>query len=761
MKAGYRYYAHTVDGKPESDWQLLADHLRNVAKLAAGIANEARPGDDAFIQAALWTGMLHDMGKYTNEFQAYLRKAREAGSDTHHAVFGAAKAVSSEWCGPAFAIAGHHAGLHDVGELQSLVVAPKYMVPERLPETISRFQAESGAIPDVLTEPAFAAQVFHLEFYIRMLFSCLTDADILDTEGHREGKGRSVVRLSDVICSRLLDRLIDERDSKSREGTVNCIRHAVFDRCLTMADGEPGFYSLTVPTGGGKTLSGMAFALAHARRHKLRRIIVVIPYLSIIEQNAAEYRRILDPDDRGIVIEHHSAIPVSECGERYSRSSAELAAENWDAPVVVTTSVQFIESLFANTPSKCRKLHNIARSIVLLDEVQTIPVRLLNPLLNVFRELKENYGVTFLFSTATQPAFRRRTSLPEGFQPGEVTEIVEDQAESFRILRRVDYKREGVMDWKTLAGNLAASSQALCVVNVRKHAFDLWEALRDAISRDELDSLFHLSSAMCAEHRLWTLGKIEKPREGSIRHRLKAGLPCRVVSTQVVEAGVDLDFPIVFRSLGPLDSIVQAAGRCNREGRLKNTEGRLIRGQVVLFTPTDPVIPPGIYRTATMQTIVMLQRAPLESLGTDPALFGDYFDQLFQVAPTDHARGRETTIQEDRESLRFREVARKAKVIEDDGMPVVVPYGKGEGLIRDIRARGDYQGRTRFTRHDLRTLQRFIVNVRQNDYQFLHHHGMVSPLLPNLGMHVLKPDCYHPELGLLVRQRPLEDLCGV
>lgn len=747
------FYAHSLEGEPVAKWQKLDDHLQGVAKCAECFARDFGGGEEARV-----AGWLHDLGKFREEFQSYLRKERQGGKDTHHAVYGAALAFQNGWpC--AFAIAGHHAGLHDRYKLQELVKDAGYNVDAQLPLLKQRFQNAIGEIPRTVAHPPFVEQgnPWSFEFYIRMILSCLVDADYLDSSGHPP----PIIRLSDT-CNELLGRVCAERSTKPSEGIVNQIRHGVFTRCLEKAGMNQGFFSLTVPTGGGKTLSGMAFALAHAEQWSLKRVIVVIPYLSIIEQNAAEYRRVLDPDKRGIVVEHHSAVPLPDEHEQRGRSPLELAAENWDAPIIVTTSVQFIESLFASSPVKCRKLHNIARSVVIMDEVQTLPSHLLNPLLNVFRELKENYGVSFLFMTATQPAFRQNPIyLSEGFKRGEVTEITEETARIFNSLRRVDFQREDMIDWKVLAERMAALSQALCVVNVRRHAFALWEALRNLLPQHERDSLFHLSSAMCAEHRLWALGEIRDPRAGSIRDQLKRGLPCRVVSTQLIEAGVDVDFPVVFRALGPLDSIVQAAGRCNREMKLTDERGQPSLGKVTIFTPQDYSLPRGIYKTATEQTAVSLTSIPTESLGTNPDIFGNYFSQLFQLIPTDHARKRESTIQEDREELRFREVSRKARVIEEDGAPVVVPYRKGKELIAEIRTRTPLPGRPRFDRHDLRTLQRFMVNVRTPDFQRLVNLRMATPLLPNLELYCLEEGCYHPDLGLLIDKRPTEDLCGV
>ena len=734
----------------------LGAHLVGVAQRAAGYAASFDASQEAKV-----AGLLHDLGKFRDEFQRYLRKERSGSHDTHHAVYGAACAFEKEWAAAAFAVAGHHAGLHDLDQLQSLVNAPKYDAASQLPALRRRLERDVTPLPRSIPLPPFVEQdATSLEFYVRMIFSCLVDADRLDTESHYTGQARQIVRLRDV-CEEVLDRLFVERSSKSRSGTINEIRHRIFDLCVEKAKQPPGFFTLTAPTGAGKTLSGMAFALAHAKAHNLDRVIVVIPYLSIIEQNAAEYRRIFDPEGSGLVVEHHSAVPAPDDEEEHEPTPSELAAENWDAPIIVTTSVQFIESLFASSPSKCRKLHNVANSVIVLDEVQTLPTHLLSPLLSVLRELKEKYRVSFLFMTATQPAFRRGPTLPEGFDAAEVTEITDDTQHVFAVLRRVRYREEGVLDWAALANRMAELPQALCVVNVRKHAFTLWEEVRSLLPEAERDSLFHLSSAMCPEHRLDVLGQIDNPREGSIRRRLLAGQPCRVVATQLVEAGVDVDFPVVFRAMGPLDSIVQAGGRCNREGRLLDEDGCPTLGQVILFTPQEHVLPPGIYKTAANHAVLFINQIDLESLGLDPDIFGHYFSGLFQLVSTDHAGARECPIQEDRQHLRFREVSRKARVIREDGVPVVVPYKRGKELIRQIRDRPLIQDKPRFGRGDMRRLQRFMVNVRRRDFDYMQHVGLVLPLLPNLNVFVLEEGCYHERLGLLLNERPVEDLCGV
>ncbi len=752
------YLAHTENslGVPH----VLSDHLRAVGELAHDFAENCNSG---LSEGAQWSGLLHDIGKYRDEFQQYLQAKRDSSTETHHAVYGAALAYQRGWLGPAFAIAGHHAGLHDLHELQMLVEGSTYRTTERVPQLTARFESELISISQKITEPHFVENELSADFYIRILFSMLVDADFLDTEMHYNGKARNTYKLQ---AASLLQLLIAEKESKLSNGKLKEIRNRIFEQCLDAAKKPPGFFSLTVPTGGGKTLAGMAFALAQAAQaqNQLRRIIVVIPYLSIIEQNAAQYRRILDPNNLGIVIEHHSSVNVPEdTGESRSRAPFEkhpneYAAENWDAPVIVTTSVQFIESLFANRTSRCRKLHNIAHSVVIFDEVQTLPSHLLNPSLSVFRELRDHYGVSFVFSTATQPAFLHSpTSLSEGFKQDEIQEITQGStAENFLSLQRVTIhppKSDETTGWDTLAEQMAQHKQALCIVNIRRHAYDLWEKLRRVVPHDKKNAVFHLSSAMCAEHRLAILGDDHEPALDTVRYRLRHNLPCQLVSTQLIEAGVDVDFPIVWRALGPLDSIVQAAGRCNRENRLLDEAGNPTLGKVIIFRPEDNALPHGVYRTASDITVALLAQVEADTLATDHKLFGRYFNQLHQLVPTDQ----KTSIQSKRKALHFRQVAALAKVIDNDSQAVIVPYGKGCDIVEQIRTRSVIQGQPRFSRDDLRKLQRYMVNLHSRDFEKLVMYKAILPLLPNLEIHVLTEGWYHFDLGIVIDKRPTED----
>jgi CRISPR-associated endonuclease/helicase Cas3 len=404
----------------------------------------------------------------------------------------------------------------------------------------------------------------------------------------------------------------------------------------------------------------MAFALAHAQAYELRRVIVVIPFLSIIEQNAEEYRRILGGD---CVLEHHSAVrPRADVDEE--RTAAELATENWDAPIIVTTSVQFLESLFADSPAKCRKLHRIAKSIVVLDEVQTLPAHLLRPTLDAFRRLQRDYGASFVYCSATQPAFRKCPQLPEGFTGRELRPIASNVPELFRKLRRVDYhipKPDQRLEWPELASRLAGEKQTLCVVNLRRHAATVWEEVRKKFSELEKSSVFH---------------------------------------------------------------------------------------------PADDGLPQsGLYQTATAFAASMLANLTPEELAADSDLFGRYFARLHALA---QEKGRR--IQELRQELMFRSVAREAKVIQDDTRPIIVAYRAGADLVEEIQSRQPAPGAKRFDKRDLRNLQRYMVNVVRRDFDILLGQEHLREMLPHLCVHVLKSGHYHPDLGLLVnRVRPLED----
>ncbi len=547
------HYAHSVEGRGCEVWQPLAEHLQAVADLAGQHA--AKFG---VVRAGRLAGLLHDLGKYTQGFQARLR----GGTRVDHATAGAT--MVRELAGKAnglmgeiiaYAIAGHHAGLGDRSELsERLAKAPSGLDEiwrsEICPELGTLAPAGFTPHPDKERMP------FQLAFLGRMLFSALVDADFRDTESFYakiEGKApdRDWQRLGDHV-----DDLIARVDAAiaakaATGGKMNPLRDEVLDHVRGRAGLPPGLFTLTVPTGGGKTLASLAFALAHAKAHGLERIIYAIPFTSIIDQTAGIFKEALG---EGIVLEHHSAIDEEKLEGREARDKLRLAMEDWAAPVVVTTNVQFFESLFANRPSRCRKLHNIARSVIILDEAQAIPLPVLRPCIAAIDELARNYGCSIVLCTATQPALRQ-PEFPGGLDLAPERELAPEPARLQRELRRVTLRRVGSMTDDDLVRALAGAPQGLVIVNSRGHARKLYEAAVAA----GLDGVVHLTTRQYAAHRRRILDEV--------RARLSDGLPCRVIATSLIEAGVDVDFPLVWRAEAGLDQIIQAAGRCNREHR--------------------------------------------------------------------------------------------------------------------------------------------------------------------------------------------------
>jgi CRISPR-associated endonuclease/helicase Cas3 len=476
----------------------------------------------------------------------------------------------------------------------------------------------------------------------------------------------------------------------ARDTAVNRIRAGILGRCIEKANDPPGVFSLTVPTGGGKTLSSMAFALNHAAVHGQRRVLYVIPYTSIIEQTADQFRRIFGD----VVVEHHSNVDVSEAVQETARSR--LACENWDAPLIVTTNVQFFESLFASRTSRCRKLHNIAGSVVVLDEAQLFPPELLRPILKTLDELRKNYGVTILICTATQPALGPHKTASFSFEGLEgIREIIENPSRLFDSLKRVEVKlpldfRESIA-WDHLAEELSQLSSVLCVVNHRDDCRQLWSLMPKGT--------YHLSALMCGAHRSHSITQI--------KDRLKAGQPTRVISTQLVEAGVDLDFPAVFRAMAGLDSIAQAAGRCNREGLLE-------KGVLTVFVP--PTQPPvGVLRQAAEIAARMLDHEEAEPLAPDR--FTAFFRELYWIQGEERLDALNILhdLKADSElQFSFRTASANFKLIDDKAQaPVVVGYGeKGAKLIEQLKQLGP-------ERWLLRKLQRYVVNLPRRLHQRL------------------------------------------
>ncbi|WP_448567146.1 CRISPR-associated endonuclease Cas3'' [Thermus sp.] len=668
-----KFRAHTPN--QEGEWHSLQEHLQGVCQQAGRFA-------EAFGAPSLSKALayLHDLGKARAAFQDYLdavARGKRVASEPH-AIWGAllvyrlkqlGQLNQAGWQALALPVMGHHAGLPERGEASSKLAKVLGERKEGLEEVLTALKTmgQLATLQDLLKRALEEIQAkvqgdpYRLEFLIRMAFSTLVDADYLDTEAHFSPE-TARLRQRTYRLEELWNAFQRDQEALLQGASpspVNEVRREVYQACLQAAELPPGLFRLTVPTGGGKTRSGLAFALKHALIHGLQRIVVAIPYTSIIDQTAEVYRGILGEE---AVLEHHSAYepPLGEeQGEAVLRQR--LATENWDAPLVVTTTVQLFESLFANRPSKMRKIHRLARSVILLDEVQTLPPTLLEPTLEALRLLatpveEGGYGATVVLSTATQPAFQ---AIPT-FKGLPIREIVPNYPEHFARLQRVAYERiEDPLSWEELAEKVRKRCQIMVVLNTRRDALKLLEALR------EDPDTFHLSTLLCPAHRREILQEVRK--------RLGEGRSVRLVSTQVVEAGVDLDFPEVWRAVGPLDRVVQAAGRCNREGRLA-------QGRVVLFWPREGTSPRGPYRVGIEKARLLLTQNPPERLH-DPRLYEDYFRELFTTVETDAKE-----IQTYRKELNYPAVAQRYRLIPEDTVPVVVPHGEWKERLEDFQS---------------------------------------------------------------------------
>ncbi|HEU4328803.1 MAG TPA: CRISPR-associated endonuclease Cas3'' [Roseiflexaceae bacterium] len=705
--------AHTPP--PGSDhWHLLVEHLREVAAMARTFA---QPFGAGYLAELL--GLWHDIGKSSPAFQAYLRRChndpRHKGSGPDHK---AAGAILAERAIPPLALLaqGHHGGLKTSTDYGTWLAACRKdnLEPDRTTPSadaaIARMQA---LLPEIAPaeQPELPAWLDRndrraAEFFLRMLFSALVDADFLDTERHFT-PAKAERRSADVPIERLLARF--EADQRTfvagrAPGPMNEARDALYQHCLAAAEQPPGLFRLAIPTGGAKTRSGMAFALRHAARHGLCRVIVAVPFISITEQTADVYRRIFQEEGE-VVLEHHSGVAGNE-GTDYSPRERwrRLASENWDAPIVVTTTVQLFESLFANGTARCRKLHRLAGSVIILDEAQALPTGLLTPILDAIKQLCAHYGATVVLSTATQPAFE---SIPL-FASLQARDIVPDAARWFGALKRVDYdwRLDRPLDWGEVAGLMRAEPQALAVVNTKKDALALLDALGDD------PAAAHLSTLLCGAHRRTVIAEV--------RERLKAGLPCRLVSTQVIEAGVDLDFPLGLRAAGPLDRVIQTAGRCNREGRQA-------RGRVIVFEPAEGGMPPGPYRTGANVTRSLLRDADFDP--DQPEHVRRYFERLFQRVELDR------DVQKLREAWNFPGVAAAFRMIEEETESVIVTtYGDAaarEQVQDDIELLRQEAGPAREV---LRRLQPFCVSLPVRVADGYRKSGLVEELLPGVGI---------------------------
>jgi len=718
-------YAHSLLGRALHEWESLADHLAHVGLRAGGFA-----GVFGWGAAAEAAGRLHDIGKNSARFQAYIRSGNAAGTGGDHSTAGAIEAIAAypgvlgRLLAPG--IAGHHGGLTDGDALR------RRLGPEHVVEPYAGWQAHAGKLP-AATPPTLpwrqgAPTGFGQAFLVRMLFSCLVDADWLETERfYARADGEPVPRGGYASLESLRDRLRAHMARLGRDASdtsVNRLRAEVLHHAITKAALSPGLFTLTVPTGGGKTLASLSFALDHAVRHGLRRVIFVIPFTSIIEQTAQVFREALGEND---VLEHHASFdwePAERRGDaddegRDGLKKLQRATENWDVPVVVTTAVQFFESLFAARRARCRKLHNIAGSVIVLDEAQTLPLGLLRPCMAALDELSRNYRASVVLCTATQPALRKQDGFPDGFDIPDERELAPEPKRLYVALKRVQVEvLSGPVADATIAARFAERWQMLCIVNSRKHARALFEAIR------LLPGAVHLSTLMCAKHRRAVLAMV--------RRRVAVGEPARIVSTSLIEAGVDLDVPEVWRAAAGLDSIAQAAGRCNRNGLLA-------MGRTVVFEPAEAKPPEAL--AASWQAARPALRAGADPLSLEA--IHAYFSELYwqkgaealDALRIDGRRGVLPALSERAGDLGFpfRGIADAFRFIEDAMEPVVVPWRSDEA-DRDadtLLARIACSERPRT--EDLRRLQQYVVSVPRRARAAWLAAGALRPAHPAVG----------------------------
>jgi CRISPR-associated endonuclease/helicase Cas3 len=737
-------YAHSKKGLPREQWHRLEDHLRGTGGRAQEFAAKFGCG-----RLGWYAGLWHDLGKYASDWQEFIHVAGEdassLGEETpdpqpskrrrgpDHSTAGAIHArevVANRFLSKvlSFVIASHHGGLPNEGDLDRRLLDEQKR--ERYALTLRSAEESIVSEHDLPCFPAFfpgegtaQEQKRRYEMMIRMIFSSLVDADYLDTEHFMEREGeRSAHRGVWPALSDYESPLLDFLETIERASTASLhlreARSGVLLWCREAAGGDRGVFTLTVPTGGGKTLSSLAFALRHARVHGLERVIIALPFLSILDQTASILRSIFERHlGVDVLVEHHSNITPERDTTRNR-----LATENWDAPLIVTTQVQLFESLFARRTSDCRKLHNLANSVIILDEVQTLPVGLLDPILDVLQQLRD-YGTTLVLTTATQPAFHSRMLGPTPFhglspQPREI--VPPDSIDRlFATLRRVEVTwpvLQAPIGWPDLADAVAAERQVLAIVHRRADAAELWQAVNERSSK-----AFHLSALMCPAHRRNVLT--------SIRDRLKGKHECRVISTQLVEAGVDVDFPVVYRAMAGLESLAQSAGRCNREGNLDSGSFRVFRA------PTQPVGPLKHHKEIAE---TMLAFDPGLDLFA-PETFRGYFDRLYAESPRDVKN-----VQVARQSLQFEETADRFRMIDEATTTVFVPFDdRAARAIAALRAAGP--SRDRF-----RALQPYGVAVYPDALERLKGRGAVEVLHDAVWILASGADYDNEHLGLLV-----------
>lgn len=702
--ASQKYLAHKSE---DNRSQTVLEHLNGTADLCARFAAAFGAEDQGRL-----AGLTHDIGKYSDAFQRRLNN----GPKVDHSTAGAFECCKAKQLLAAFVVAGHHSGLPDGGSRtnspdESTFLARMNLAGAGKLEPYDAWRQEV-TLPRA-SFPALGHSQAEGMFFTRMLYSCLVDADYLDTEAFMAGQpaDRGGVDSMEDLERKLQAYISDWFHAKEELNRQRC---AILRCCQDQGETQkPGLFTLTVPTGGGKTTASLAFALRHARVHGLHRVIYVIPYTSIIEQNAGKFRDILGAEN---VLEHHSGVLYNIDDEADPETSRlARATENWDLPVVVTTAVQFFESLFSSRSSKCRKLHNLAGSVIIFDEAQMLPLPYLRPCIFAIAQLVKHYGVSAVLCTATQPFLGPlfREFLPEKAP----VELCPPDTYDSHLFRRVTYRREGSLTSEVLSQRLNALPQVLCVVNLRKIAQEIFRSL-------DQDGAFHLSTLMYPTHRKTVLEKIKT--------RLKEDLPCRVVSTSLIEAGVDVDFPRVFREEAGLDSIIQAAGRCNREGK------RPVEESIVNIFHMDGPSP------LLFRQNIRAGQAALDHVEQpdSPEAISRYFEELLVLNGNEgqDVDGILSLMEDPYILMPFREVDRRFKLIRSGTHTVYIPREQGAGLVEQLRA--GVRSRALF-----RALGQYGVSVYPDHFSALDRAGALE-LLEDGSAILIDPDLYDESTGL-------------
>jgi CRISPR-associated endonuclease/helicase Cas3 len=763
------HWAHAPDANsaPGAAPHLLNDHLLAVAQGASAFA----PASSHAL--AYLAGLWHDLGKRRPGFQHYIRQVsgaqahiegRVSDADKTHSAAGAlwAQRQLLDRMGPQgqllsrvlqYVIAGHHAGLDNwEGGSGTQGLAARLASTDAQRELEEALAAMAASDP---LDPSFElpklqdlpigperAEPGRFALWVRMMFSALVDADFLDTEAYMNDQrpaqraGAPTIDQMLLACRSHLALLA----SAAADTPVNRLRAQVLASCQNKASMAPGVFSLTVPTGGGKTLSSLAFALTHAHQHRKRRVVYAIPYTSIIEQTADVFRRVFAGLGNDAIVEHHSS---AESDPSQETNRSRLACENWDAPLIVTTNVQLFESLFARKTSRCRKLHNLMDSVIVIDEAQLLPIEFLQSVVDVLRFLVQDYGVTLVLCTATQPVLSASASADpsRGLRRGladntKVTEIIDDVPSLYAALERVRVHLpanfETPRTWPDLADEIVTHDAALCIVSRRADARELHGQIKQ---RTGAANLWHLSALMCAQHRSDVIASIKDAlqRRRDANEQGHPSDPIRVVSTQLVECGVDLDLPVVYRALAGLDSIAQAAGRCNREGRLEGL------GDVHVFVPPT-ASPPGLLRQARDTCKQVWFDRPAQPFALP--LFERYFKRLYHDAASLDTKSicDKLRLQIDPKALslsvRFKDAADAFKLIDDkDATTVLVRYAS-PNATEDINALIGMLHRDGPSRWLMRKLQRYGISIYQHQVRRLVDSGDICEIPGCPGLYV-------------------------